>query len=104
MNNIENTYGMLEVTFTKQISAYCPIGKDYYTAKIGVLYKTNDILVDYCKADEFLNGLGGEEAIVEELVTNIYDYFKHYAVEDSLRVTVHAESNTHFPVTVTKIG
>lgn len=100
MNELKNSYDISKISFNKQICAYCPLGKDNYTANIEVTLFPTDKLFDFCDADKFLLSLSGKDAIVEKLTDIIFNYFKQYA--QKLIVTVHAESNTHFPVSVTK--
>ena len=97
---LKNTYNISEISFEKEISAFCPIGKDYYQANIYVSIEPNENLFDFIDADRFVCSLAGKEAIVEKLVSDVFDYFKKYAKD--LTVTVDAKSNTHFPVSVTK--
>ena len=97
---LENTYGVNRIEFEKEITAYCPLGNDFYRANISVTIWCNDRLVDFCIADKFINGLNGNTYIVEHLTADVFDYFKPYS--EHLEVTVQAKSDTHFPVSVTK--
>lgn len=101
---LRNTYGISEISFTKEVTAYCPIGQDYYRAEITVSLEPNEYLMDYCKADKFIQGLYNKPVIIEALIEEVFKYFKGYAEEGSLEVEVYAESDTHFPVTVIKRG
>ena len=99
---MENTYGISMYEFEREIQAYCPLGKDFYTCNVLVLFAPRNTLFDFCVVDKFIQSLGGSEVIIEELVAKVFDFIKEYDPRD-LTVSGIAKSNTHFPVKVTKI-
>lgn len=99
--SIENKQGITSITFEKQVQAYCPMGNDYYTASVRVVMIPGKQIMDYCETDTFIKSLGGKSLIIEDLVNEIYENVKQYNPKH-LKVSAKAESNSHFPVIVTK--
>ena len=98
---IKNTQGITTIEFEQKVQAFCPIGKDYYTATIYVVMEPDENIMDYCKTTDFIKSLGGKSLIIEDLVKVVFDAIKEYEPMH-LEVSAYAESNVHFPVTVTK--
>jgi len=98
---IKNTQGITAIDFESQVQAFCPLGNDFYTAKIYVNMEPDKNIMDYCDTDKFIKSLGGKTLIIEDLVASIFDHIKQYEPK-YLEVSAYAESNVHFPVTVTK--
>lgn len=101
MADFENKQGITRIALEREIQAFCPLGNDFYTARIEVVFAPGERIMDYCEADKYILGLSGEVLIIEDLVKKVFDYFVDYA-DGKLEVTAHAKSNTHFPVSVTK--
>lgn len=99
---IRNTYGITTIKATKRISAYCPMGKDYYTADIEIEFVPDAIIMDYCELDNYLNQQSGLSLIIEELIEKIYNHLQGKYKPKAVGVTVKAYSNTHLYVEVTK--
>jgi hypothetical protein len=100
---IPNEQGITQIFFEKQVQAFCPLGKDYYTAVMRVVMTPDKEIMDYCETDSFIKSLGGKDLIIEDLVFELYQHIKQYKPK-CLKVSARAESNTHFPVIVTKEG
>lgn len=100
---MKNIYGKINYDFEREIQAYCPLGKDYYTCKIRVFFEANEEIFDFCVIDDYIKSLGGSRMIIEELVTAVYDRLSEYKPL-SLTVNGEAKSNIHFPVTVSKFS
>lgn len=98
---IKNTQGITSIEFEQKVQAFCPMGADYYTATIYVEMDPDENIMDYCETTNFIKSLGGKELIIEELVAVVFDHIKQYKPK-YLKVSAYAESNVHFPVTVTK--
>lgn len=98
---IQNKYGITSIKFAREIQAYCPLGRDYYTATIYVDMQPAEMIMDYCHTDKFIKSLGGQRLIIEDLVARVYNHIKQYEPKH-LSVSAEAKSNTHFPVIVTK--
>lgn len=97
---VENTQGITSIEFERQVQAFCPLGNDYYTARIIVYLEPDKNIMDYCHTDSFIKSLGGTSLIIEDLVKKVFDHIDKYDPK-YLRVSAEAESNVHFPVTVT---
>lgn len=102
MTTIENRPGITKIEFTKKISMFCPLGNDYYTADITVTFVPDNIIMDYCDVDKFLNEMGGEHLIIEDAVSKIYTHISDNYKPAKLKVVIDAQSNVHFPVKVEK--
>lgn len=102
MNKIENVDSIDRIEFSKNITLYCPLGYGYYLAKVSVDITPDEILMDYLDIEEFFKSMEGQEFIIEEAVAKIHDFLKTHYRPLAVIVKVTAESNVHFPVTVTK--
>ena len=98
---IENVQKISLIKADKQISMYCPLGNDYYTANIHIKFAPNQWYMDYIDLDTFLDGMGGMCLTIEEAVDMIYKELQRYEPLKT-NVSIEAHSNTHLDVTVTK--
>lgn len=98
---IVNTEEITNISADKRISLCCPIGKDYYTADVTIMFYPDKYYMDYIELDRFLNQLSGLSYTIEEAAKKIYDHLQTY-LPLATKVTIKAYSNTHLPVTVTK--
>ena len=101
MKIIPNEQGITQIFFEKQVQAFCPLGNDYYTAVMRVVMAPGNEIMDYCETDNFIKSLGGKDLIIEDLVFELYQHIMQYKPK-YLKVSAKAESNSHFPVVVTK--
>lgn len=101
MTGIPNVQGITQIFFEKSVQAFCPLGNDYYTAVMRVVMTPGDEYMDYCNTDKFIKSLGGKRLIIEDLVAKVYENIMQYKPK-YLKVSAKAESNSHFPVIVTK--
>lgn len=97
---MKNTYDISCIELERTICAFCPMGDDFYTAKIQVQIIPTQ-LFDFIQADKQIKALSGKSLIIEALVDAVFEIFEEYAPQH-LKVTVQADSNAHFPVKVTK--
>ena len=98
---ITNTQDITTITTDKRISLYCPIGKDYYTADIKIVFHPDKLYMDYIELDKFLNMLSGFSYTIEDVAKRIYDHLQIYSPL-ATKVEIEAHSNSHMHVTVTK--
>lgn len=98
---IENTQKITFIKADKQISLYCPLGKDYYTAKIYIEFLPNGCYMDYIDLDRFIDEMSGKSLTIEDAAEVVYNELQRYKPKAS-SVTIDAYSNTHLHVTVTK--
>lgn len=98
---IENTQKISLINADKQISLFCPLGDDYYTANIHIKFAPQNYYMDYIDLDKFLNNMGGMKLTIEEAVDMIYKELQRYKPLQT-NVTIKAFSNTHLDVVVSK--
>lgn len=98
---ISNDKGITQIFFEKPVQAFCPLGNDFYTAVMRVVMTPGEQIMNYCDTDKFIKSLGGKELIIEDLVNEVYQHIVQYKPK-YLKVSAKAESNSHFPVIVTK--
>ena len=98
---INNIQSISLIEANKQISLYCPIGKDYYTANILIEFVPDAHYMDYIDLDVFINDMGGMSLTIEEAVDMVYKELQRYKPKKT-KVSIVAFSNTHLNVTVTK--
>ena len=102
MANVQNKQGITEITITKKLKMYCPLGKDTYKAKITATFEPDSVYMDYCDLDAFLDGMKGRSYIIEEAVKVVYDHIQASIHPKALQVTVEGHSRVHMPVVATK--
>lgn len=98
---ISNAQSISLIKANKQISLYCPIGEDYYTADIEMRLCPDKHYMDYIDLDVFLKGLSGANLTIEDAVDTIYQELQKYKPFKT-KVTIKAFSNTHLDVAVSK--
>ena len=98
---IENIQKISLIKAEKQISLFCPLGDDYYTAKIHIKLAPNLWYMDYIDLDKFLDEMGGMRLTIEEAVDYIYKELQKLEPFKT-NVTIEAFSNTHLDVVVSK--
>lgn len=99
---MRNSEDISKVTLTKQIKAWCPIGKQGYLANVTVEVLPVDEIPDYCKLDKELDNINGEALIIEELATEVYAIAKAAFGNAPAKATVDVKESAHMPVTVAK--
>lgn len=100
--SFEHTQGISKVTFNKTITAFCPLGNDFYTADICVDFVPDKVMMDYLDEEEYFKGLSGTHLIIEDLVAKVYNHYNKVYSPKYVKVTVFAYNAKHFPVTVYK--
>ena len=98
---MENKQKINMIQFKKTVYPFCPLGKDHYKGEIHVSIEPAERLFDFCKVDQWIEELGKESLIIEDLVNSVYQIMMQFQPK-YLEVTVYGESNKHFPVTVIK--
>lgn len=102
MANIPNPHKINEITLEKNLTLYCPMGKDMYHACIHATIIPGDEIMDYCETDRFLKDMNKAPLIIEDAVNAVYQHI-HEAIKPRwLEVSITAVSDAHMPVTVTK--
>lgn len=98
----EHTQGISKVSFNKTITAFCPLGNDFYTAHINVDFVPDKVMMDYLDEEAFFKELSGTKLIIEDLVEKVHKRYTELYAPKNVKVTVFAENATHFPVAVVK--
>lgn len=102
MPKFKHTQGISEVSFSKTITVYCPLGRDYYTATIEVLFSPDEWMMDYIDVDKFIHSIQGQTLIIEDVVDKVYSHLIEEYSPKYVEVTLYAENAAHFPVVVKK--
>ena len=97
----ENKQGISAIVFDRAIRLFCPLGKDMYQATIKVAVIPGEFLFDFCEVDRKIKALSSESLIAEDVAVRVYQIMQEYKPLQTT-VSVFAESNTHFPVTIIK--
>ena len=98
---IENKQQVSLIEADKQISLFCPLGDDYYTANIHIKFAPDNYYMDYIDLDVFFNNMGGMKLTIEDAADMVYKELQRYKPKKT-KVSIVAFSNTHLNVTVTK--
>lgn len=98
----EHTQGLSMVSFNKTITVFCPLGNDYYTATVEVEFVPNEWMMDYLDEEKYFKDLQGSKYIIEDIADVVHTHLVAVYNPKYVKVTVHAENATHFPVTVVK--
>lgn len=92
------------MSFTKELSAYCPLGRQNYTASIECGIKCGDTIPDYLDLDSNIDGLDGDMLTVEALARCVHDMTKSAFGGSPVHTVVSVGQSKHFPVTVEVCG
>lgn len=101
MPSFKNTQGITCIRLFRNTHNFCPMGNDWYTARVEVVFYPNDVVMDYCEVDDFFKGLDGQSLIIEDVVSAAFDYFNGFNPHD-LCVEAKVDDATHLPVEVIK--
>lgn len=103
MESIKNTMGITKISIKKNIKAFCPLGKSWYTGEVIASFSPTDKICDYCDADKKLQALDGRELIIEEMAEQVYQIFEEINPQ-WIKVDIKVNDAAHFPVEITKFG
>lgn len=96
---MKNDYKVKKITLTKQLSAWCPLGEQEYTADVTVKVLPEDTIPDYCELDAELGKVNGS-LIIEELASKVLNTVSKAFSGAPARVTVSVPQSKHMPVIV----
>lgn len=102
MASFTNSQGITEISMSKLIRNFCPLGNDWYTNKLSIVIKPDETIPDYVEVDKELNELEGKEMIIEDVVQVVVGIFAKYNCK-YIEVKSFVDDAVHLPVTVTKI-
>ena len=101
MASFKNVQGITVIELFGKTHNFCPMGNDWYDADVKVIFEPSDTIMDYCDVDKFFESINNADLIIEDVVSQTFDYFNTYEPE-SLTVTAKVDNATHLPVVVTK--
>ena len=101
MASFYNEQGISRIKMFGKVHCFCPLGGDWYDADIDVELSPADTIMDYCDVDKFFDSLNGDNLIIEDVVSRVFNYFCVYYPSD-LSVTAKVDNGAHLPVEVTK--
>jgi hypothetical protein len=100
MRTYENK-GVNELNFTVPVTAFCPLGPNYYRAMVDVKIELGDKIVDFLDLEDyFKKELNGKPLTTEDLTIEIFNKLNDTYNPKHLRVASH--SNSHFELEVVK--
>lgn len=102
MAKFEHIQGITSAVFTKTITVYCPLGKDFYTAELTVDFRPARWMMDYIDVENFIETLQGSTNIIEDVVSKIHAHLTEEYHPKYVKVVCNATNAKHFPVIVTK--
>ena len=101
MASFENKQGITLIKMHKKTRHFCPLGNDWYTARIEVELVPGETIMDYCDVDRFFKAINKGEQIIEDVVAQVFGHFEVYGPK-ALKVTASVMNAAHLPVEVTK--
>lgn len=100
---MKNKEGVTKVEMMEKVSAFCPLGKQWYCADLYMETRRFKRVPDYLDATEFLAGLGGQTLTIEQLVSKTFKAMrKWFANPGYLKVSASVGKGKHLPVVVSK--
>ena len=102
MARFENVHGITRIKFKQNIQCFCPLGNDYYTNQVSVLFVPDEVIPDYCEVEQYMRKMSGNKYTVEDTVFMVFDYLNTKYKPKYLKVTSYADDAVHFEVEVTK--
>lgn len=100
---MQNTHRISRISFKKDLTAFCPLGQQEYTATVTVEVHPEGSIPDFCELDRQLDEVTGD-LIIEEMVSKVYSVCAKAFGHAPLCVSADVPQGKHFPVTVTKGG
>ena len=101
---MENNYKITRYKFSKEITAFCPLGSRSYLAKIEAEVYPDNIIADFIDIDTALLELEGEPLTGEAMADAVFQVLKNAYKTDKIRVMVDGITNAHLPVIIYKEG
>lgn len=102
MGQIQNKQGISRITFPEIITHnFCPMGDDWYSNHITIVFEPKDIIPDYVDVDKAIKALNGKHLIIEDVVDKVYEEMLKYQPR-YLKVSSSASDAVHSSVVVEK--
>jgi len=100
MRTYENK-GVDRLEFSIPVTAFCPLGPNYYRARVSVEIELGTVIVDFLDLEAyFKTELNGKKLTTEELTIEIFNTLNEVYKPIHLKVT--SNSDSHFDLKVTK--
>lgn len=101
MRQYENKKNISLMEFTVPVTAFCPLGPNYYRATAECSVELTDRIVDFLDLEDyFKKELNGKHLTTEDLCDEIHStLMREYNTE---HVVVTISSDSHFPIRTTK--
>lgn len=101
MRTYSNDNGINRMEFVVPVTVFCPLGPNYYRAKVTCELTLDEKIVDFLDLEEyFKKELNGKELTTEQLCDEVYqtlsDAYKPYHIK------VVVESDSHFIIRTIK--
>lgn len=96
----ENTYNVKSIKNYHDVVCYCPLGKDYYSAKLTVDLFEPKFIPDYLESDSLVSSQSAKDFIIEDLAQTVAKFFKTETEAKIVKVTAFVENATHSPVEI----
>lgn len=101
MRTYPNEHGIDRMEFNAPVTAFCPLGNNYYRATVSCEIQLNKKIVDFIDLEDyFKKELNGKSLITEALADEVFNTLTEAYEPLFLRVKVHSDS--HFPIDVIK--
>lgn len=102
MSKFENVQGITEISFEQNVQCYCPLGNDWYTNQLFITIVPDKLIPDYCDVDDFIRGLSGKSLIIEDVIKEIFEYFKNEYAPKNIKIQSYVNDAKHLTVRVIK--
>lgn len=101
MDEIANTSCIDRIEYRPDFSAICSIGKAPFHGTLEIVYQPADKLLEFESFEAWLKGLANDSMTIEDLTRKVFDELSRVLGDIPLRVTTHARTTVHAPVSAT---
>lgn len=101
---MKNDYKVTKYAFSKSITAFCPLGKKGYLAKIEAEVYPKDEIEDFIVIDKAISALEGQSLTGEAMADAVFQILKNAYKTNNIKVAVDGVTNAHLPVVIYKEG
>jgi len=103
VKTIEHTQGITSIKYQKDaIFKECSMGVVPFTAHVTIVYKPNDMLVDFTDLDRYIEELAMQPTIIEQACADIFDVVSDGLAPNDLSVSIIASTTAHGEVEAKK--
>jgi len=98
---IPNTAKVALINYTPAYATICSVGKAPFHGTIDITYEPAEVLLEFMSFEVWLRSLATEQMTIEDLARRAFNELRSVLGDIPLRVTVHAETTVHAPVSAT---